>query len=76
MNKGINELFKLIENETSRDKRRKQKLDGSHSVRSRMPNEQFTFQPKINKKSHQISAKDGQESSQRILKGNQEFSVR
>ena len=51
MNKGINDLFKLIENETSKSslKRKRRDFDVEKKSRSRMQDDQFSFQPKINK---------------------------
>jgi hypothetical protein len=72
MNKGINDLIKLIEHETSKTGDRRGYTDYSEiedRSRSRMLNDQFTFQPKINKKSQKISMKSANDSSHRILKG-------
>ena len=66
MNKGINDLIKLIENETNKEdsKRMKQKKRSRQKLY-----DQFSFQPKINRKSQKMSSKESQDVAQRVLKG-------
>lgn len=63
---GINDLIKMIEDETNKGDNKKMKS----RKRSRQKlHDQFTFQPTINKKSQRMIPKEGEESGQRILKG-------
>jgi len=70
MNKGITDLIKLIENQTSKPTPRHRKNESEPYVKSRASmQDQFSFQPKINKKSQKISMKSGDENNHRIRKG-------
>lgn len=71
MNKGINDLIQLIEKETHKAGKKRKKQYGDKKANKGNKEENYTFQPKINKKSQKISDKLDQQNpkSQRIHKG-------
>ena len=57
MNKGINDLIRLIERETAKPDSKKRRDNQEQRNRRRGEDTQFSFKPKINKKSQRISNK-------------------
>jgi len=71
MNKGINDLIKLIEKETSKSGGRRRHNNYQNKRQNKSSSGKFSFQPKINKKSQRISdTMDEATPHERIQKGN------
>ena len=57
MNKGINDLIRLIERETAKPDSKQRRDNQEQRNRRRGEDTKFSFKPKINKKSQRISNK-------------------